>query len=183
MEILNRTYERMIKKMKEDRWRRTKLYLCSVTLQIIDAYINGNILSDDLFIPMHEGNAIFFCPSSPSAIVSKVHSYEIIFTYLLNIKRSKTTVCARRGSFFPSTWQIIIFCWWYIHHKKLPFFWIASYTISQMDIEKWQFVKKLIFTLIQFEEKRRDIFFKKKEKGREVTLSKLNKILKKTKKL
>ena len=23
---------------------------------------------------------------------------------------------------------------------------IASYTISQMDIEKWQFVKKLIFT-------------------------------------
>ena len=61
---------------------------------------------------------------------------------------------------------------------------IASYTISQMDIEKWQFVKKLIFTLIWCEEKRRDIFFskKKKEKGREVTLSKLIKILKKTKK-
>ena len=36
---------------------------------------------------------------------------------------------------------------------------ITSYTISQMDIEKWKFVKKLIFTLIWCEEKRRDIFF------------------------
>ena len=45
---------------------------------------------------------------------------------------------------------------------------IASYTISQMDIEKWQFVKKLIFTLIWCEEKRRDIFFFK-EKEREVS--------------
>ena len=47
---------------------------------------------------------------------------------------------------------------------------IASYTISQMDIEKWKFVKKLIFTLIWCEEKRRDIFLKKKKKKRrEVT--------------
>ena len=61
---------------------------------------------------------------------------------------------------------------------------ITSYTISQMDIEKWQLVKKLIFTLIWYEEKRRDIFLKKrkKEKGREGTLLKLIQILKKTKK-
>ena len=45
---------------------------------------------------------------------------------------------------------------------------IALYSISQIDIEKWKFVKKLIFTLIWCEEKRRDIFFLK-EKRREVT--------------
>ena len=40
---------------------------------------------------------------------------------------------------------------------------IVSNAISQMDIEKWQFVKKLIFTLIWCEEKRRDIFLKKRK--------------------